>query len=429
MAFITIPPWVPSTPAPGGVNDTQSTLAEIQASVPSSGASIPLVYGPFQAGWLPCVADYDSGTATWTILGIVGLGEIESIDQVWINGAAPVSGVVYNAYTGTTAQGVDSLLSTANPAWDQTLVYADQDGNQVGIAYIVLQYTNTHYSGFPTVIVEGKGRKVRDPRTATTAYSTTFALMLADMISDPIAGFGQPVNNASLVLAADANETGITIPGAGIAKRQGGLVLRNRRKTQDWIEVLRLYAACWVLKRGDTWYFRIDSNTAADATIGADDQYGLPDVGRADEEEVPTQVEVVYTDDTPDIWVTTSYKFPETLPAGTPRRIGRIEMPGVFGFANAAREAMQAYAKLQTESRVVVWHGFTEQIEREQGDAIIYTHPVLHKELFLRVSEKPVQIEPGLWRVPCVQLDNGDYTPTATPVTVPTSSQPKFIGG
>lgn len=432
MAFVTIPPWIPPAPKPGDANGPQSSLAEIQSSVPNSDTSIPILYGKFQAGWLPAVADYNSGTSTWTILGIVGWGEIEAIDAIWINGAAAVGGVSSNSYTGTTSQGVDSLMSGANASWDQTLVYQDQDGNLTGIAYIVLQYTNTHYSGLPTVIVEGRGRKVYDPRTATTAYSATAALCLGDLISNPTFGLGAPVDDASLGLVADDNETGfVPAPGLSPAMRKLNTALKNRRGTAEWLDVLRLYASCWINKRGDTYFFRSDSNTTADVTIDGSDQWGgrLPEIGRADEEETPTQVEVVYTDDTPDIWVTTSYVYPEELDQGTPRILSRLDMPGIIGFENAAREAMKHYNQLQTQSRIVVWYGMADQMEREQGDAVIYDHPLLHKQLFLRVSEPPTQIEPGLYRVPCVELDNDDYGASVVALTAPaTSSQPRFIG-
>lgn len=434
MGLLTIPPYKPAVPSAPDVNDPQSAVAQVQQSLPGRSQPVPPLYGPFQVPWDPAVIDYDEGTGTWTVIGLAGQGEIQAFDAVWINGEAPVGGVSYNLYTGTENQGVDPLMAAANASWDLPLIYTDHDGNRVGIAYIALQWTNTDYTSWPDVVLEGRGRKVYDPRTGLTAYSDNASLCTADLIRDPINGYGDAVNDNSLANAADTNDSGFEL-GAGVppAKRRIGMAIGRRRKTEQWLEVMRMYAACWLNKRGDTWHFRMDSNTSADAIITPDDQWAGREVeiGRAREQDVPTQVVITYTDDTPNIWVTRPYAYPETLPAGTPRRVSEVNMEGIRGFENAARNAVERYNKLQTQSRTITWYGLPEQLEREQGDAILFSHPSLHEQRFLRVSDKPVQIAPGRWRIPCVALDNGDYSrPPAGAITAPSGvTQPKFIGG
>mgnify|MGYP003376437429 FL=1 len=98
------------------------------------------------------------------------LGEIDSYVELLINGEAIVGptwdlttaqleSVSVNYYTGTTSQTADPLLAAAITGYADTLVHSTPLGN-VGIAYVVVQYRNCHYSNWPTFVAELKGKKV-----------------------------------------------------------------------------------------------------------------------------------------------------------------------------------------------------------------------------------------------------------------------------
>lgn len=422
MSPTTIPEWVPSVPRAGDLN-TQGTIATTRANVPKRSQAVPLAYGAFQTPWLPSVVEYDDGT--WTVLGLIAVGELEAIDGVWMNGAAPPAGVSFNTYTGTTSQGVDPLLQAARPSWSSNLVYSDGAGNQVGMAYLVVQYTDDDFSGRPSIVIEGRGRKVFNPATALVEYSTTPALCLADVLTDPINGRGESVDNASLLALAATNDESV----GGVPRRQLGLVLDSRQETDAWVETLRGYAACWVNKRGAVWHFTPDRPRAVDLVATADDvdQQQLLRLGRADEIDVPTQVVIEFTDTTPDIWQPREYTYPESLPAGTPRRISEVRLPGVHRYAQAVREAQERYNKLRVESRTVEWHGYDEQIAREAGDVVQLSHPIGLTNQLLRITRSPRERAPGLWQLQCAAYDASVYS-DAAPVDPGDISAGSFLG-
>lgn len=418
---VTIPPWVPGIP-PAGTLNTQNDISTAQENVAKRSAPIPLCYGPFQTAWMPCVADYASGTNTWTVLGIVCMGEIEAIDNIYIDGAAPLPSVVINAYTGTTTQTVDSMMSTARAGFTDTLVYTDADSNQVGIAYVVVQYTDDDYKGLPDVVVEGRGRKVWNG--TQTIYSELPAYFLADILRDPIVGKGDLVDGTSLGALAVSNNDFV---GAD-RRRFVGLVLDVRQTTDQWVEILRGYASAWANKRGDTWYFAADRPRSTDVALSDTDIFEVPKIGRVDEVRIPTQVRVIFTDNTTLIWRTRTYTYPESLPAGTPRRLSEVRMPGVYRYAHAVREAEERYNKLQSASETISLKGFDEQIAREAGDVIDVTHAIGLTNALYRVTEKPKQVSPGLWEIQAAKYDDTVYS-DADPADPGGGAAERYFGG
>jgi hypothetical protein len=73
-----------------------------------------------------------------------------------------------------------------------------------GIAYLYLNvgYDTTQFPGEPEIRVTVNGKNtIWDPRTSTYGFSTNWALQVADVITDPIFGLGDPsVNQAQLIV-------------------------------------------------------------------------------------------------------------------------------------------------------------------------------------------------------------------------------------
>jgi hypothetical protein len=76
-----------------------------------------------------------------------------------------------------------------------------------GIAYLYLNvgYDTTQFPGEPEIRVTVNGKNtIWDPRTSTYGFSTNWALQVADVITDPIFGLGDPsVNQAQLIASAN----------------------------------------------------------------------------------------------------------------------------------------------------------------------------------------------------------------------------------
>ncbi len=153
---VTIPPWVPPV-TPGGTLNGQPLLKTQLETIAAASTAIPIVYGECMVGGRVFAATYTGGT--WYVGALFCVGEIDSYVNLYLNDAAPVSGVTVTYYIGTTAQTADATLAAQIAGYTDTLVVSTAQGS-VGIAYVVLAYSDAHYSGFPSIKARIKGRKV-----------------------------------------------------------------------------------------------------------------------------------------------------------------------------------------------------------------------------------------------------------------------------
>ncbi len=400
MEPVTIPKWIPPFPTAGVLN-RQDSLPTTKINNVASGRPPRLVYGPqWVGGRIFARPAYNAGV--WTVGYMVGVGEMEAIDIVHLNGALPPVGVSVNTYTGTTSQAVDPLLSSAIGGYSDSLVLSDERG-QLGFANVVIQYSNDDFPAPPTVLAKVRGRKVWDPATQTTIYSQNPALIVADLIRDPWMGLGEPVDDASLIAAASACSDSVITE----SRRLLGITIESQQETMALIETLRVYAACWPNKRGDTWVFEPDRPAATAMTISASDMVrGSFRVGLVDEAQVPTVIKVIYTDTSSSEWHEREICYPDSI-AGA-RRESLVRLPGVHRYSQARREAKERWNRLQrTQSLTFTGHDHTGRLER--GDIIAVTHPMgLSGELF-RLTEQPSQSTPGRFQIQAVEYHASDY--------------------
>jgi hypothetical protein len=152
----TIPPWRPPV-APGATLNDQRSIKQQLETVAAASTAIPVVYGECMVGGRIFAATYTGGT--WYVGALFCVGEIDSFVNLYLNDAAPVTGVNVTYYTGTTAQTADATLAAAISGYTDTLVVSTPQGS-VGVAYVVITYTDAHYSGLPSIKARIKGRKV-----------------------------------------------------------------------------------------------------------------------------------------------------------------------------------------------------------------------------------------------------------------------------
>lgn len=140
--------------------------------VSGDGVYVPLVYGEYITdGYVLATASVDNGgePANTLFVLLIGwcLGEIESIDQVYVNDepfeiAAGTS--TYLHYRGTTWQGVDPFFKAAyGGPYNETLIINDQEGD-IGVAYSVIAIDKTLYTSMPRIKARVRGKLVRDYR-------------------------------------------------------------------------------------------------------------------------------------------------------------------------------------------------------------------------------------------------------------------------
>ena len=405
------------------VYNKQTPLNQILKTVAAEGQPIPIIYGAAQIGGQIFAMNYNTTTKKWTIGYILCLGEIEAVDTVLINGAAAVAGVTVDKYTGTTAQTVNTKLSTAIAGYNDNMVITIPGGN-LGIAYIVVQYSDSHYDDWPRVTANVRGRKVFKASTGTTVYSENPALHLADLISSTKYGQGYTLDTASLLLAEQyCDETVVSE-----VRRKGYCIIDTPQDTSNWVEIMRGYAGCFVRIRGDTAFFTPDKAAASVMTITT--SMMVEDsivIKKLDSSEIPTVVRATYTD-------TTGTEFRERLclpakasgvDAGTtPWRESRIRLTGVTRHSQAHRECIERLNKATTTDLHVEWTMFDEGFQLEAGDVVTLTHtPYGLTSKTLRLIENPEQVSPGRWRI-----KTQEYSAAAYATTVVTDSAASDTG-
>ena len=408
----------------------QSSLAEIRASGSARGAAIPIAYGQVQLGGLVFAIDNTAGT--WTVGVAFCLGEIDGYETLLINGEAPATGVTVTYYTGTTSQTADATLAAAITGYADTLVYSTPQGS-IGIAYAVIQYT-TQYDGWPTFVAEIRGKKVWNPATSTTVYSENPALHLGDLLRSPIYGGGWTVDDTDLDTAMDYGDETVSVE----VRRTLGLVVDSPQETDQWVEILRGYASCFLVRRGGTVHLIPDKAAASVQTFTESDIVeGSLRITKQDSSNLPTVVRVQYTDTTGTEWVQRDVCAKRSgVDAGTtPWRESVVNMLGITRYSQANREAIERLNKLWLSDLSVEFETFDEALEREAGDVITLTHFLGLAAKTLRIVEDPEQVRPGRWRIRAVEYDAAAYSnavanaPSTSDGNLPAIGPPAAVTG
>jgi hypothetical protein len=115
-------------------------------------------------------------------------------------------------WTGSPASVIGAL--TANDAnWAE-----DGEGNYPWVAgcaylYLKIEYNTNLFPSFPEIRITVNGKNnIYDPRTSTTGFTTNWALVAADVITDPVFGLGDgTVNQAQLIAAANVCDEQIEV--------------------------------------------------------------------------------------------------------------------------------------------------------------------------------------------------------------------------
>ena len=402
---------------PANFLNRQSTLSEIRANGAAVGQPIPIAYGQVQIGGQIFAIDYTDGT--WTVGAAFCLGEIDGYVELLINGetivgplwditTGQIESVSVNYYTGTTSQTADPLLAAAITGYADTLIHSTPLGN-VGIAYVVVQYRNCHYSNWPTFVAELKGKKVYNPATATTIYSANPALMLGDLLRSTVYGGGYTVDTTALDAAMDYCDEAVDTE----TRRVCGIVIDSVQDTDSWIEILRAYASCWIVKRGGTVYLVPDKATASSATL---DESGIIEgtlrITKQDSSNLPTVVRIQYTDTSGTEWRQKDACAKRSgVDAGTtPWRESVVNMAGITSYSQAYREAVERLNKLWLSDLAVEFETFDEALQYEAGDVIAVTHFLGLTSKALRITEDPEQVRPGRWRIRAAEYDAAAYS-------------------
>lgn len=217
------------SPDAGAIGYQDQTVTTKQAISPYQ-----VIYGKTRVGGSIVYMESTSNNRYLHIVIALAGHEIQSLDTLYFNDEA----VPFNVSTGLVTSGkytdkarIRVKLGTDDQTAFSELV-AESDSKWTsnhrlrGIAciYVRLEFdANVYPNGVPNISCTISGKKVYDPRTATTAYSANAALCLADYLCDTKYGlgatFGNEIDSTALTTAANECDENVSLSGGGTEKR------------------------------------------------------------------------------------------------------------------------------------------------------------------------------------------------------------------
>lgn len=382
-------------PTPLIMGDVARAQRKIQITASGRDSTIPIIYGGWErtGGLLYLVRLYQQ-----KLLMVILLceGPVEEVGTVEMNDAAVPASVTVTKYTGSQTT-VNATLAAAIPGFAETFA---------GTAYMVCQVPAGASQGFPRFTAEIKGRKVYDPRTATTVWSDNPALCLADFLSNSTFGAGKTIDWTSVTTAANFCDEMIGSP----AEKRCLLTftISGKRPVSEWVDVLRSYVPCWVLDDGDTVSLVVDEARATDHTFAAAsiDTSPEPRLKKRGVMDVPTVVEIGYTNTTVTPWAT---GYAEAATGSAIRRKARIDMPGIRRYSQARRFAIERLNHYTLEDLEIEFSVFEDGLKVREGDVVEVTDSIGLSGKKFRVLECSDKGN-GRWGIKAREYNAGAYS-------------------
>ncbi|HEY3432556.1 MAG TPA: phage tail protein [Rhodocyclaceae bacterium] len=198
----------------------QGALVNVSSNV----EPLPVIYGSrIVGGSRVFAAASGSSNEFFHVVLVLGEGEIESIDEIYLDGNAvgaldangvatsgTYSGVVrVKKYLGSDEQLADPDLMAEIPDWTSSCRLR-------GVAYIYvrLTYNKDAFHGLPVITAAVKGRKLYDPRTGLTAFSSNPSLMIRDYLTNSRYGRGvaeSSIDDATFIAAANSCDAPVAL--------------------------------------------------------------------------------------------------------------------------------------------------------------------------------------------------------------------------
>ncbi len=240
----------------------------IQTNARAAAAARRIIYGRQKVGGSYALI-HSSGSDNGILHLIINLAghEINAVEQLFFNGEALTwdtgTGEVggrfaglarIRVFSGTTSQAASSeLIAECPDIWTSA-------HRLRGIAYLYvrLKYDQSIYTdGIPTVTAIVQGRKVYDPRTATTVYSTNPALCLRDYLTDSVLGVGittGEIDDVSFIAAANLDDETVSLSGGGTEVRYStNTIIESSARPEDVIGQLLSASGGLLTYSGGLW--------------------------------------------------------------------------------------------------------------------------------------------------------------------------------
>lgn len=430
-----IPNWIsvtsPIGATPRETLDQTFDTFERQINVAALAEPCRVTYGMDRLGaQIATVLNY--GTSIVAVL-IWGRGEVQSVASFTISNATPPGTVLATHYTGTTGQAVDAKLVSAYSAI--SITHTD---TLAGIAYSVIELQPGADIGDMHAIVQG--RKVYDPRDGTQTlgtpstykYSDNPALALADAITNTTYGWGKAIDWTSVTAAANACDALVS----GEKKRIIGITLDTRQSAEEWVDILRAHAGCYVVPSPSGYKLVPDATASSVRTFAkADIVKGSLQWAMKPTEQQPNVIEISYTDTSAYPWTTRKAVYPANgIPPGSEElRLSRRNMPGVQRYSQALREAIEMFNHSRLEALQHRFTTFADALAQEPGDVITINDGGLTAGITFRMLSRSMN-KKGLFEIAAQKYDPAAFdssaaaAPSTGNTTLPSASNPPTVG-
>ena len=412
-------------PAAGSVNSTGAAAAQRQLSVAGSRSVVPLVYGEDRIGALLLNVLPSSQAGVLVIQCLWGFA-LDSVLDVRLNDSALSAGSTLTTYTGAQVS-VDPAVAGAFSA--QGITYSQA---LTGFAYSVITIPTREFDGTLNITARVRGRRLYDPRKDSTAggaglhrlatpstweWSDNPALALGDFCASTVYGAGVAVDWSSVATTANACDALIGNPSE--KRRTVGVSFQQPADVNAVAETLRVYAGCFLLPAAAGVKLLPDQNDAPVATYShaAGDIAAIEPLQLRDMGQVPTAVEVIYTDTSKLPWRDAT-AVATLAGAGTtrPYRLSQVRLPGVQRYSQALREATERLNKLALQDLTTAIEVFDIGLRHDLGDIVTVTHPA-------GLSAEPLRVTgitmpgPGRWRLALVRHSAAAYNSAVVTLT------------
>lgn len=227
--------------------------------------------------------------------------EVQQLGAVYFDGElVPLTGneaagrwagfVNVRKYTGTATQTVDSVIAAAAPSlWTAS-------HRLRGIAYLAVRLIGNGAlfpNGIPNISCEVYGKKVYDPRTASTHWSDNAALCIADYLTDARLGLGADyateIDEAALIDAANVCDEAVALAAGGTERRytcNGVVDTADQHESVVAAMATAMSTQARVVYTGGRWTILPGAYRAPVVALDEDDARGpikvQPALGRAD---------------------------------------------------------------------------------------------------------------------------------------------------
>ena len=280
----------PSIPNIGGSFAQSHTVTSRQ-----SNASRKIVYGETRVGGTFYFIGTNDDEDQLALGILLSVGPIEEISKVFFddkeitldNSLTDVTkGTGGGAITGPDPLGVPngSVMTFTNGGHPFILDVGGfpSDGVLTDIAHLAARLVKVDGDDFPqgapniTALV--KGRKIYDPRTASTAYSNNPALVIRDYLTDAEYGLGasaSEINDTAFIAAANICDENVTLAAGGTEKRYtfNGVVDTANTPKSNLEQMLTSLAGTLYYSNGK-WSLKAGAYVTPTVTLDEDDLAG-----------------------------------------------------------------------------------------------------------------------------------------------------------